>query len=378
MTGTPDMSPVFADFVDGASARLWRVSVAMSGAKGDAALTIRLPDGQALVWPGAEVRRLPDQAGRDGDVYGLIGDSPARLYVRSGDLNARISAVCPTLMRPHVPRGLMPRLLGLAVAAVASVALIVFVLVPVMADQLAVLLPPEGEQALGDATYEQIRNGLDSGNGLGLRECNRSAGVSALNAMARRLETAADLPYPLRLHVLKHDMINAFALPGGHIVLFEGLLKDARSAEEVASVLGHEMGHVAHRDPSRLALRSAGSIGVLGLLLGDFAGGAAILFLTEHLIQAQYSQGAESAADTYSHALLAASGLPTGPMADFFDRLHAKYGSESGMLSHLASHPDSLARSERARAANQVGVDFVPVLSALQWADLKAICNGSF
>ena len=62
--------------------------------------------------------------------------------------------------------------------------------------------------------------------------------------------------------VRQHKTINAFAVPGGNVVLFEGLLDAARSPEEVAGVLGHEVGHVMNRDPMRLNLRSAGSVGI--------------------------------------------------------------------------------------------------------------------
>jgi predicted Zn-dependent protease len=172
------------------------------------------------------------------------------------------------------------------------------------------------------------------------------------------------------------EEVNAFALPGGHVTLLRGLLETAESPEEVAAVLAHEIGHVAHRDPTRLALRSAGSVGVLGLLLGDFAGGLVVLYLSEWLIQASYSRDAEAAADLYAHQMLASAGLPAEPMARFFQRLHDEYGDAEGLLSHLASHPDLTGRAAAARDADTVaGTGFVPVLTAGEWADLRAICD---
>lgn len=375
MTFSPDTAQtIFADFFDGETARSRRVKVIVEGQANSASLQIFLPEGGQTIWPVRDVREIPDQAAKDSVVFGLEGDHPARLIVRDKELNDQLQLACPHLRRINKTPHLMRRLITTSVAAVTSVALIVFVLVPLMADQMATMLPTKGEQAFGDQTYDQIRQALGKDGDTPVWECNGPKGRAALTKMADRLKTGAHIPYDLRLHVLKHKMINAFALPGGHIILFDGLLKDAKSPEEVAGVLGHEMGHVEHRDPTRLALRSAGSVGVLGLLLGDFAGGAAVLFLTERLIQAQYSRGAEAGADTYSHALLAAADLPTGPMADFFDRLHKKYGGEQGLISHLASHPDSLGRSQAARAANTVGADFTPVLTADEWRDLKNIC----
>lgn len=366
---------VFADYVDGETARVRRVKASVQPATQGFVVRIEPSEGPAMDWPIDDVRRIPDQAARDSVVYGRAGDHPARLIVKDAGLNAELAATCPDLKRVHKDPNLLKRLMILSTAAVASVALIVFLLVPIMADQLATMLPAKGEQALGDSTFEQIRLALDKSNSSGLADCRDPDGLEALAKMQARLNIGANLPYDIRLHVLNHEMINAFALPGGHIILFQGLLNNANSPEEVAGVLGHEMGHVEHRDPTRLALRSAGSVGVLGLLLGDFAGGAAVLFMTEKLIQAQYSQGAEAGSDEYAHGLLAAAELPTGPMADFFDRLHKKYGVERGLMSHLASHPDSLGRSEAARAANTVEGDFVPVLTAREWASLQAICQ---
>ncbi len=362
----------FADYMDGVTARISRVCLKLESET----LRIELPDGNSTeAWTLNDLRLIPDQADQTSIIIGRTGDHPARIKITDLSLAAVLTRICPDLKRPSKTPHLMRRLAILSTSAVASVALIIFVLVPVMADQLALMLPAEGEKALGDTTYEQIRQALGDDSGLGVWECGNKEGVAALNKMVDRLTQASDFPYKIRMHVLDHEMVNAFALPGGHIILFRGLIKDARSAEEIAGVLGHEMGHVSNRDPTRLALRSAGSVGVLGLLLGDFAGGAAVLFLTEKLIQAQYSRGAEAGSDLFAHDMLAATGLPSAPMGDFFLRLKSDYGDEEGLLSHLASHPDLQGRADAARAADTVGKDFEPVLTYLEWRQLKAICN---
>lgn len=368
---------VFADYMDGESARLHRVRIALDHGAGEGRLRLFLPErAQPLDWPLKDIRSIPDQADDSAVVLGRAGDHPARLIVRDRDMAALLDRLCPDLKRRDPTPGLARRLVVLGVGALASVALIIFVLVPMLANRLADLLPIEGERALGESTFEQIRQALDEGEGFGVPLCDAPGGRLALEQMRARLEAGADIPYELRLFVLDHPMVNAFALPGGNIVLFRGLLEEAASAEEVAGVLGHEMGHVANRDPTRLALRSAGSIGVLGLLFGDFAGGALVLFLTERLIQANYSRGAEAASDAYSHALLARAGLPSAPMAGFFRRLQAEAGEEApGLLSHLASHPDLGGRAEAALAADRVGADYRPVLSEPQWRALRAICG---
>jgi Zn-dependent protease with chaperone function len=366
-------NPVFADFADGETAMLHRVRIEVTAG----AVELHLPDGGApVIWPLGEVRRLPDQAGKDGLVLGLEGDQPARLMIADKELATRLAAACPDLERRHRDPDILRRLAILSVAAVTSVAVIVFALVPLMANQLATMLPTAAEQAFGDTTYEQIRKAFAEEDQDEVWECAEADGLAALQKMADRLTRDAGLEYELRLHVLDMKDVNAFALPGGHVTLLRGLLEAAESPEEVAAVLAHEIGHVEHRDPTRLALRSAGSVGVLGLLLGDFAGGLVVLYVSEWLIQASYSRGAEAAADSYAHAALARAGLPAEPMAVFFQRLLEEHGDADGLVSHLASHPDLRGRAEAARAADMVGTAaFTPVLSTKEWAALRAICD---
>lgn len=371
--GLPERA-VFADFVDGAHARLQRVSVRPRAGTAGGALEIGLPEGDVQIWPLEELREVPDQAVRQGIVLARAGGDPARLYLDDPAIAAALRAHCPELNRVTWSRPLLRRLGGLAAGALAAVALIVFVLIPFMADRLAMLMPSRGEQALGAATFEQVRNALGQGRGP-VPVCRQPEGLAALERMTARLVGDRSYPYPLEVQVLRHPMINAFALPGGYIILFDGLLRDAGSAEAVAGVLAHEIGHVAARDPTRLALRSAGSVGVLGLLFGDFAGGAFILLLTEHLIRASYSRQAEADADAYAAAMLAEAGLPAAPLAAFLRRLAAD-DREATALSHFATHPDPRARAEATEAADTIGeTPFKPVLTPREWEALRTVCG---
>lgn len=360
---------VFGNYFDGklAIARLARLVMHAEG------LEIHLPDGNALHWRFDDIRLLPDLAGDRGVILSHRPDPLARLMLSDEAAINALLPMCRNLRkRPRSGRGRL--IAGWASAAIASVVLIIFVLVPVMADQLARILPPEGEKALGDATFEQIRSALSETGIAPLPICTGSDGVAALDQIAARLTRGADLPYPIEVHVLDHHLVNAFALPGGRIVFFRGLIDAAEEPEEVAAVFAHELGHIVARDPARGALRTAGSIGVLGLLFGDFAGGTVVLFLANQLINATYSQKAEAAADSYAHDLMLAADLPPSALATMFERLRDEYGEADGIVAHFAAHPQLGDRIEAARAvASDASVE--PMLTETEWRSLREICG---
>lgn len=362
----------FADFFDGSSAAVQRVSFRVNDAA--TSLTITPPEGTPEVWPLADLREVPDQADRDRLVVTTKDRGLARLTLTDPTYVAVIRHRAPNLAKKPPVRG-RARVLGWAGAAVASVLLIVFVLVPVMADQLARILPTKGEEALGEATLGQIQTALgDDFTGF-VPTCDAPDGLDALAEMQRVVEAGGiDLPYDLKITVLDHDMVNAFALPGGQVVFFRGMLEAADSPDGIAAVLAHEIGHVAARDPTRIALRSAGSLGVIGLLFGDFAGGAAVLFLVEQLIQADYSREAEAAADQFAIAQMRAAGINPAALGDLFQTLLDEYGDAEGIAAHFTSHPSLGDRIATARAAGEGMGPSDPVLNDDRWRALKNIC----
>ena len=327
--------------------------------------------GEGVDWPLDKIRQVHDVAGKDLVILRHRDDPAARLILTDKTLLARL----PDKDRsaPVARRG---RLAAWALGALASVALILFVLVPLMADQLAEYLPPEGEKALGEVTLRQIREALDDSGLQPIAFCTAPEGEQALRRIETRLTAQMDPAPELTVHVLNHDMVNAFALPGGHLVFFRGLIDEAGSPDEIAAVMAHEIGHVISRDPTRHALRSAGSIGVLGLIFGDFAGGAIVLLITEQLIEAQYSQGAEAEADVFAHDLMLQADLSPAALAVMFERFRTLAGGDAeGFVGHFLSHPRLGDRIAAARDAVPDGFRPSPLLDPVEWRALQGICG---
>ncbi len=336
----------------------------------DGLLELTLEDGTRIQWPVTEIRQIPDSAAKTNATLRWVNDPLARLVLKDAKLLRQI----PHLHRRAPPKG-RRRLVAWALAAVAAVALQIAVLVPLLADNLAVLIPEEGERALGEATFGQIRSALDETGLNPLEVCEAPDGTEALVRLVTKLSDTRDFRQDVTVSVLDHEMINAFALPGGYVVIFRGLIDAADGPDEVTAVLAHEIGHVISRDPTRHALRSAGSIGVLGLLFGDFAGGAAVLFLAERLISAQYSQSAETGADTFAHAVLAQANINPGALGDMFANLRDKVGDSTGVTAHFLSHPSLGTRIDAARAVVDGTVNYEPSMTDQDWQALQAICD---
>lgn len=341
---------------------------------GDASLMILdMNDMPITHWPLATLRDL----GTAGPGLSLMPDfgSDERLSISDDDMIEAIRTICPKLNEGEAVGGRRwMRVASWAGLALGSVYLIIFHLLPAISDQLAELIPPEAEAAMGEQMVDEfakILSGFEEP-----RFCSTPDGDSALNKMVARAEAVSDPHLPLTVQVLDHEMVNAFALPGGQIVLFRGLIDKADSPEEVAGVLAHEIGHVVNRDPTRIALRSAGSAGLLGLLLGDFTGATVTVALSEALLRSGYQREAEAAADDFANAALGAQGLPTKPFAGFFLKLKEDVGERPNFLTHLASHPDLGGRADKATAADQVGEQpFTPALNDQDWVALQEICG---
>ncbi|MEM9969342.1 MAG: M48 family metallopeptidase [Pseudomonadota bacterium] len=356
-----------AHYFDGDRPVAQRVYARVRGSK----LIIEAPEMRAVEWPLEDIRSVPDGTGTVGIALQVTTDPLARLVVSGGHLSL-----------PHLPqlnkaprRSDRGRLALWAIAAIAAVALQIGVLIPLLANNLAGFIPARGERALGEATLGHIRTALDQTGAGSLPICEDTEGAAALDTAVARLMGDTEFRQELNVLVLDHPMVNAFALPGGFIVLFKGLIDAAESPDEVIAVLAHEIGHVISRDPARHALRSAGSIGILGLLFGDFAGGAAVVFLTERLISAQYSQEAEAGADAFAQSLLSDANINPGALADMFERLRDKHGDVDGVASHFLSHPALSERIAAAQAQVESTRVYTPSLTAAAWRSLQRICR---
>lgn len=210
------------------------------------------------------------------------------------------------------------------------------------ADQISI----EQEVQLGDLAFEQMQSGL--------KMMEEGAAHGAVELIGVRL-TGGGNNYRFRFHIAEDPRVNAFALPGGNVVVFTGLLRAAESAEEVAGVLAHEISHVEMRHTLRNMIHGLGWRAVLGVALWDFSGGVWGNMARE-LGNLRYSRDLELEADREGVRLLRRAGLPAEGMARFFERMDRSRKSPPALLS---SHPGGV---ERLAALNELvgGLGYYP------------------
>lgn len=224
-------------------------------------------------------------------------------------------------------------------------------------DLVARAIPYSWEQRLGDAI---------SGD-FGEHACRGPAGQKALDGLARRLSPSGR---PMRVGVVNLPVVNAVALPGGRILIFRGLIDDAKSPDEVAGVLAHEIGHVEHRHVLTALLRRFG----IGLLVGS--GGSAADY-GQALIESRYSRAAESEADDYSIEHLVRAGISTAPTAAMFGRFGRDEAGMPAVFAYMASHPPSADRKQRFEAAVKRVLHPAPALDPAGWAAVRGMCGAA-
>lgn len=168
-----------------------------------------------------------------------------------------------------------------------------------------------------------------------------------------RMADALDLPR-IRVNIYEVDPINGLAAPDGRIFITRGFYNRYKagevSADEMASVIAHELGHVALGHSRRRMIDFSGQNALrtaLAMVLSRFIPGFGVYiagFLTS-LLAARLSRSDEYEADAYAAALLTKSGIGTEPQISLFEKLDRLAASNSGAVpAWLMSHPKTQDR----------------------------------
>ncbi len=199
---------------------------------------------------------------------------------------------------------------------------------------LVAKVPPEWEQKMGDTKIAELK-----GEGVLLDDSNR---IAKLTALVAPLMQVVPKGTQFKFHIMKTEAPNAFALPGGHIVVTSALL-DLANNDELVGVIAHESAHITQKHHARKIISSAGPLLIFGIFLHSRSG---LLNLfskgSEFMLTQGFSQEYESEADDVGWKYLVAANIdPRGMMGIFRKfKTYEEKGKGAGVLPQaFQSHP---------------------------------------
>jgi predicted Zn-dependent protease len=247
------------------------------------------------------------------------------------------------LARIHTKKTLNKLIIATVLAVIAFLGYGLYLLKAPAVNYLAGKIPVAWEKQLGDTVFEQAIGGKKL---IETDEIKRD-----LEKLTTPLVKAIDNQgYQFQFHIIDDPTLNAFAIPGGHVVIHSGLILNADRSEEVLGVLAHEIAHVTHRHSLKQMINSAGLMIILQALLGDAEGVMALI--TQHsafLLQQKYSRNMEGEADDSGLAYLLKAKINPNGLVTFFEKLQAQSGTMGEIqdsLNLLSTHPKTESRIE--------------------------------
>lgn len=294
------------------------------------------------------------------------GEVPALLTITDPSTIAAIGS-----MNSRVARGenaspssafLLHTVIALFLAGL-SLALLIWKGFPWLTHRMAALLPVSVEERIGEAALESIAPGS--------RLCRDESVTRIVERLAR---TLPHTPYRFRAFVAEDGMVNAFAAPGGYIVVFRGLLRKTRNPEQLAAVLAHEMQHVEQRHGVKGMVRNLSIWLAFTLFTGDPSG--AITVMASNLGSLAYQRADESSADREGLRMLADAGVDPMAMAHMLELLNEETPELPRAARYFSSHPLSADRiAEVRKLAETTSYRRSPLLAGTDWPPLRSNCR---
>ena len=202
-----------------------------------------------------------------------------------------------------------PLLLGALAVLIGLVALVWWVLLPYAGKKVVEAIPVEYEIELGETMYASAIQEY---------EVNAEAGKALTTFIHHFVDTSV---YPVKVDVVKQNELNAFAMPGGHIIVYDSILRSMESYEELAGLLAHEYSHVALRHSTRNIVSQMSVTVLLSVIFGgNDALGDFVLHNAAQLKQLHYSRTLEEEADTHGFTLLREKHISPEGMITLFEK----------------------------------------------------------
>lgn len=234
---------------------------------------------------------------------------------------------------------------------------------PWLTGIFASMLPVSLEEKIGRASLESMAP-----------TSQRCQDPSVSEMVERLASTLPESPYRFRAYVLEDDLMNAFAAPGGYMVVYRGLVRRTRQPELLAAVMAHEMQHVIQRHGTKGMVRSLSIWLAFALFTGDPTG--AITVMASNLGSLAYQRADEASADREGVRMLADAGIDPMAMVRMLELLDGETPDVPRAARYFSSHPLTGDRiAEVKRLAESIDYRSKPLLRGSEWPPLRSLCR---
>ncbi|TNE68491.1 MAG: M48 family metallopeptidase [Bacteroidetes bacterium] len=241
--------------------------------------------------------------------------------------------------RPFFDRiGLKGCLIALLILLIPLLAVYLWV-VPLVAERGSQYVSPEIEKQIGASWYQNI-----------IQEHTVDTSKSRL-VQSFYDSLHYGVGYDVQISVVREPVVNAFAIPGGRIVVFDGMLGVMTAPEQLAALLAHEASHIQFRHSVHAIFRELSNQLFISIMLGEYGSyGNIVAQHASKLAGLSYSRDLEWEADEQGMQLMQYNGIPLRGMPDLFRNMQAGQDTNTDVPTFLSTHP---ALEERLAAADQ-------------------------
>lgn len=211
-----------------------------------------------------------------------------------------------------------------------------FFVLPYFTEQVADQIPIEYEVTLGKEFIETYLENEETNDALS----------KLVTEYAHLLQP--ENPYPIEVHIVESNVYNAFAFPGGQIVIYTALLEDIDSSATLAALLGHELAHITERHSLKALAKSLGNALLISSITGQTSGLKVGMQQINFFLDMQNSRSMERDADQISSELLCENGYNQSGLVELFNILETDRDLDIEIPSFLSTHPLTSERKENA------------------------------
>ncbi len=180
-------------------------------------------------------------------------------------------------------------------------------------------------------------------------------------------------PGAIHIHLLHNDDVNAFALPGQHMVIYTGLLKYCDSASELCGIIAHEIGHMQHNHIMKRIVENIGITAVISVAGGN---SQTVQKILTTLSSTAFSRKQEVEADAAAVDYLLRADIDPAGFGNILQRFGQRKNDIPKQMEWLSTHPNSANRAEEVfKRCNRVGAMYMPVISDSSWRMLKRVAQ---